>query len=214
MVVLYTPPAAERVSRSGLSFGVRAGVGLPGGMVTAPTPATNFGGASTGLASDAFGVMIPITIDITYRLSPHWSVNAYLGVGYATAANCSSAGTDDAACSYTIYRVGGEVQYRVLPDRLFQPWVALGAGWEVGNQFDTDAESGSSQDSTSGFEFAHIALGLDLRALDTVGFGPYFETTFCEYEQATSSNLNGYVHEWFIFGARVRYDTNWLRMRR
>jgi len=209
MVVLYTPPAPEKVSDSGLTLGVRLGAGLPNGKVVPADPAHN----QTGEATDAFGVMIPVTLDVEYRLTPHWSVGAYLGIGYTTGPNCSSGGTDAATCSETVYRFGVEAQYRLFPTSFLEPWAAAGLGWEVANQFASDAESGESQDSNSGLEFAHLAIGADFRVLDRVTFGPYFETTFCEYEKYTSSNLNGEVHEWFIFGARVRYDTNWLRVR-
>ncbi len=212
MVVLYTPPKAETVSKTGLTLGVRVGVGFPGGMINAPMAATAFGGATTGEASDLYGVMIPITIDIGYRLNPHWYVGAYLGIGYTTASICAAEGTDAASCSETVYRFGAEVQYRILPRNWLQPWIAAGAGWEVANQFDSDAVDGASQFSISGLEFAHLTVGTDFRVLDRVRFGPYFETSFAEYQKATSSNLNGYVHEWFIIGAMVRYDTNWLHL--
>jgi hypothetical protein len=201
MVVLYTPPAPETVTKSGVSFGLRVGVAFPGGMVSQPDPVV----LSTGDASDAFGVMIPVTLDLGYRLTPHWYLGAYLSIGYVTGTNCDSIDTAVTSCSYTDYRFGFDVQYNILPDRMFQPWIGLGAGWEVANQFQSDDVDGESQSSASGIEFGHVDVGLDWRFLDHDKLGVYFLTSFADYD-------DGYVHEWYMVGLRWRHDTNWLHM--
>ena len=198
MVVLYTPPVTEKISRTGFTFGFRLGIGFPGGMVAAAQASTG----STGNASDAFGVMLPVTVDVGYRLSPHWYVGGYASAAYATSANCGSEGTATASCSETVYRFGLDAQYRLLPDHTWQPWIGVGAGWEVANQYASDPTDGDTASSADGVEFAHIDLGIDYRISERQKVGPYFMTTFADYD-------NGYVHEWYIVGVRWHFDTNW-----
>jgi hypothetical protein len=210
MVVLYTPPAEESVSNRGLTLGVRVGVGFPGGSAVAPVNEVVTGGTSSGALGDVVGVLIPVTFDIGYRLSPHWYVGAYLGVAYGTGANCAETGEGAASCYETDIRLGLDVQYRFFPSSVFQPWVGVGAGWEVLNQISTDDQGDEESGSLNGVELAHIDVGADFRlgspTYAPAKLGPYFETTFGEYAK-------GYVHEWYTVGLRFHYDTNLLAHR-
>ena len=204
MVVLYTPPSEDKVSTTGLTFGLRLGVGFPMGPAVPPTSAA-LGGASTGLVSDVVQFIVPVTADLGYRLSPHWYVGGYLSVGYGPGANCMAGGTGSASCYDVDIRFGASAEYNFLPGRRVQPWLGAGFGWEILNDFESDGtpdDAGSG--SADGIEFAHIAAGFDVRLSDRSRIGPYFETTFAEYD-------NGLVHEWFIVGGRWRYDTNWWK---
>jgi hypothetical protein len=210
MVVLYTPPVEEGVANRGLTIGVRVGLGFPGGAAVAPSYQPTTGATSSGELGDIVGVIVPVTLDVGYRLSPHWYVGAYLGVAYGTSTNCAEGGTNDASCYETDIRFGLDVQYRLFPTGVFQPWVGVGAGWEVLNDISNDDADGEESQSINGVEFAHIDVGTDFRLGPPrdapAKLGPYFETTFGEYAK-------GYVHEWYSVGLRFHYDTNILARR-
>jgi hypothetical protein len=203
MVVLYTPPALEKLTRSGLTFGLSFGVSLPNGKAQGSTTDPLTGLVSTGLESDVVGVLLPVTLDIGYRLTPHWYLGGYFGVAYGTGSNCAEGGTDSASCWETQIRVGVDAEYDIVTDRWYQPWVSVGVGWETMNEMETDQEGDESSGSSNGIEFANVGVGVDFRVHDRSRLGPYFMTSLATYD-------NGYVHEFFTFGARVRYDTNLL----
>jgi outer membrane autotransporter protein len=199
MVVLYAPPPLEAASKSGFTFGARLGVGFPGGQLLAASTTQ----MTSGEASDLFGVLIPVTLELGYRITPHWYVGLYGSVGYATATNCSTNGTDAGDCSETDYRFGVDVEYAFRPEQVWQPWVGVGAGWEVTNQFQTDLSGDESTGSLNGVELAHVNVGNDWRISPRDKLGVYGLVTFDTYD-------NGYVHEWYMVGIRWRHDTNWL----
>ena len=208
MVVLYTPPAPENISRTGLTIGLSFGVSLPNGKAQALLTDPLTGLTSSGLESDVVGVLLPVTLDVGYRLSPSWYLGGYFGVAYGTGSNCAENGTDTASCSETQIRVGVDAEYKFMPDRVPQPWVGAGVGWEIMNQMQTDNEGNETSGSTNGVEFAHVGVGVDFRLGPPrvpVQLGPYFLASFATYD-------NSYVHEFFTLGARVRYDTNLLHL--
>jgi outer membrane protein len=194
MLVVYTPPPPEVASRSGVSAGLRVGVGFPAGTLLPGSP-----------LSDTIGLLFPVTFDLGYRINPRWYVGGYLSLAYATAAasTCGYQGTSAASCYETDIRMGVDVQYGFRPGEFLQPWVGLGLGWEILNSLESD-NTGNYSTSTNGVEFAHVDLGVDLRMTDTTRLGPYFLTTFGEYN-------NGVVHELFAVGLRVRHDTSWAK---
>ncbi len=206
MVVLYTPQAPEKLSSSGVTIGLRLGIGFPAGKAQGSLTDPVTGLTSSGLESDVVGVLVPVTLDVGYRFSPHWYLGGYFGVAYGTGSNCAEGGTDTASCSETQVRFGVDAEYKLLPDGVSQPWVGVGVGWEIMNQMQTDNEGNETSGSTNGVEFANVGVGIDFR-LGQPGtrtqLGPYFLTSLATYD-------NGNVHEFFTFGARLRYDTNLL----
>jgi hypothetical protein len=160
------------------------------------------GGSSSGLLGDVVGVALPVTLELGWRISPHWYFGGYASFAYATGTNCASSGTDVASCYETDYRFGVDLQYRILPRATFQPWVGVGVGWEILNEISTDEEGDEESSSINGVEFTHVDVGLDYRVNDYSKIGPYFQAAFATYD-------NGYIHEWYTVGARWRFDTNW-----
>jgi hypothetical protein len=221
MVVLYTPPSEDKVSKSGISIGVRFGIGFPAGPAEAPSTIVGMDGMliqSSGELGDAVGVILPVTVDVGYRINPHWYTGGYVSVAYGTAPSsaCASMGTDAASCYESDIRLGLDVQYNFFPTWKFQPWLGVGAGWEILNSIATDDAGDEESGSINGVEFAHIDLGVDYQFADRQRTGPYFTTTFGDYTSApagippTSQTI--FVHEWFMVGWRWRYDTNlWHR---
>ena len=204
MVVLYTPPSDAHISPTGRTFGVSLGASIPGGAAVAAVAPNAMGASTTGNLADAISILAPVLVlEAGYRLSPRWYIGAYASFAYGFAANCSSQGTDQASCYDTDFRFGVDVQYRILTESSFQPWVGGGVGWEILNQIESNDEEEDSF-SLNGIEFFHAEVGLDLTGKHRTKTGPYFQVALAEYD-------NGYVHEWYTLGWRVHYDTNWAQ---
>jgi hypothetical protein len=208
MVVLYTPPV-ETFSTSGLSLGLRVGVAFPAGQAQPPStdPVTDI--MSSGALGDVVGVMVPVTLDVGYRVNAHWYAGAYLSVGYGTGSNCNEGGTAAATCYETQVRLGLDAQYNFLPHGRFQPWLGLGAGWEILNEISESSDEES--ESVNGPEWFHVDAGVDYAATQRQKVGLYVETSVAEYINPNTNTLYGTLHEWFTVGLRYRYDTNWWR---
>jgi hypothetical protein len=194
----YVPSGTvEPLRGSGLSVGLRFGIGFPGGNVAPGDP-----------ASTVTSYLLPVTLDVGYRLTPHWYVGGYVSLAYGAspASTCTSTDGTGASCSETDVRAGLDLQYRFIPDAPLQPWIGIGAGWEVLNKVSSDDEEGGGEaEGQSGLEFAHLDLGADLRVAERDKLGVYFRTSFVDF-------LNGSVNEWFTVGARWRHDLDlWHR---
>jgi hypothetical protein len=214
MVILYTPPKEEGAAPSGITFGARFGVGFPNGAAEAAYTDPAMGASSTGLLSDAVGVLLPVTLDLSYRVNPHWNVGVYLAIGYGTGSNCASSGTDGATCYETDYRFGFDVQYTLFPKATLEPWLGLGAGWEVLNSIATDDAGDEESGSVNGVEIAHLDVGVDYRINERQRAGLFFQSTFGDFLNApTPFNAvkSVYIHEWFTIGMRWRFDTDWWK---
>ena len=193
-VVIYAPPP-DRLESSGASFGLRFGVGFPSGDVSPAVPTANI-----------VGFLFPVTLDIGYRVNPHWYAGGFISIGYGTApaSTCAAGGSGTASCYESDIRFGLDVQYRFYPDGVIQPWVGLGAAWEILNELATDAMGNSESSSKNGAEIVHLDLGLDFRLTERDKLGPYFEGTLGDF--------TGSFHEWFTVGARYRHDLDtWHR---
>jgi hypothetical protein len=194
-IIVYAPPPPDVVTPTGPSFGLRFGVGFPAGNV------------SSGVAASAIvGYLFPVTLDLGYRLSPHWYIGGYLSVAYGTPADstCGSMGTGLASCYETDIRVGADVQYHFFPSAKLQPWVGVGAGWEVLNEISTDDMGDDTSDSKNGIEFFHLDLGVDYRVGARDKLGVYFLSTVSDLEDSS-------VHAWFMLGGRWRHDLDTLQ---
>src|SRR5215813_7565631 len=154
------PATADRDDRNhGLSFGLRAGYGVPLG-----NEAGDF-----KLSSSIKG-MIPIWLDAGYRINPSFYLGAFFQYGFGLAPDACTATID---CSEHLIRFGLNAHYHFLPDGMIDPWVGLGAGYEIfsfhfsgtipGLQFPIEGSG-----SESGFEFANVQLGSDVRITSSV----------------------------------------------
>jgi hypothetical protein len=105
-----TTPAAKK--EGGFEIGVRLGYGLPMGDL-----------AKDAKLSDSVSGMLPIWLDIGYRINPNIFVGGYAQYGIAFVKDCP----DSASCSASSIRFGAQAHYHIIPDQTFDPWVGLGA---------------------------------------------------------------------------------------
>jgi hypothetical protein len=156
-------------------------------------------------------------VDAGYRINHHVYLGGWFQYAFATIsgdvctrgfgnASCSSSGSD--------LRFGVTLRYNFKPDARVDPWIAVGAGYEI---FNFSATSGTStQDVTvRGFEYLNMQLGGDFRILPDVAIGPLVMMSFGQYGSYDSTQPNqtqsgdftkGGLHEWLFFGLRGEYD--------
>jgi hypothetical protein len=191
----------------GLELGVRVGYGVPFGT----------SGDTTSM-SDAIKGMIPFWADVGYRIDSNWYLGGFFQFGLgllpsnAQQAGCNIQGV---SCSENNLRFGVNVHYHILPNQTLDPWVGIGAGYEILN-ISASAQGISTSVSTRGFEFGNAQLGLDYKVSSAFGVGPFVTFTIAQFSDLSAS-LNGQdvqgvgitnkkIHEWLIFGLRGVFD--------
>jgi len=190
---------------SGIELGVRVGYGLPLGT------AYGVAGLPNTKLSDLISGMIPFWADVGYRIDPNWYVGGFFqfGLGFVPSSLCPGI-----SCSENDLRFGLDVHYHFLPAGTFDPWVGIGAGYEIFNlSASSSGVSGSA--STNGWEFGNAQLGLDFKLSPEVGVGPFVTFTVAQFANASASVqgisvsqsiANKTIHEWLIFGLRGVFD--------
>ena len=191
---------------SGIELGVRVGYGLPLGT------AYGVAGFSNTKMSDLISGMIPFWADVGYRIDPNWYVGGFFqfGLGFVPSSVCSGI-----TCSENDLRFGLDVHYHFLPAGTFDPWVGIGAGYEIFNLNASSILGVSGSASTNGWEFGNAQLGLDYKFSPEVDVGPFVTFTVAQFAN-TSASVQGVsvsqsianktIHEWFIFGLRGVFD--------
>lgn len=203
------PGSSSQTDFHGIELGVRAGYGVPLGKA----------GDNTNLSDQVKG-MVPLWVDLGYRFDPNWYFGGFFQYGFgfvpsiasAPGAPCSIAGV---SCSVNDLRFGLNVHYHFRPAETFDPWLGVGAGYEILN-LSGSATGVSVSASTRGFEFGNVQLGLDFKISPAFGVGPFAAFTIAQFSDNSASlngrdlNAPGYtnksIHEWLIFGARGVFD--------
>jgi len=189
----------------GFEVGLRAGFALPLGSVT--------GGGGVSM-SDAFSGMVPLQVDLGYRVNGNWFAGAYFqyGLAFVKDQGCGP-GVD---CTASDLRFGIQAQYHVLPRAQLDPWVGLGIGYEILHLSLSDpASDETGSESLSGLEFANLSIGGDYKLSPTFSVGPVIQLTVAQYMNLSLSGgdaeLSGSidskaVHMWLSFGVRGVFD--------
>lgn len=199
------PSGSEQSELSGIELGVRVGYGLPLGS------AYGFPGQPNTKLSDLISGMIPFWADVGYRIDPNWYVGGFFqfGLGFVPSGSCPGI-----SCSENDLRFGLNVHYHFLPAATFDPWVGIGAGYEIWN-FSASSGGVSGSASTNGWEFGNAQLGLDYKFSPEFGVGPFVTFTVAQFANASASVqgisisqsiTNKTLHEWLIFGLRGVFD--------
>jgi len=217
-------------SESGLALGLRLGYAMPMGKAGAIPPASG-GTADTSDddVHDAVKGMIPIWLDVGYRINPALYVGAFFQYGFglvnkdsADAAICNQGGS----CSAHDISFGANLHYHLLPDGPIDPWLGAGLGYE----FLTASESGTAtilnqrvnidgSATLKGFQFLVLEAGGDFKATPALAVGPFVNFALGKYTTWSSdSTVNGSsasrdgdlqdtgLHEWLTFGLRGQYN--------
>jgi hypothetical protein len=175
-----------------LSFGIRAEYAFPLGTGVA------------GPLSDVVAGAFLIGGEIGYLVAPHLTLSAYFFYGFPTIAGGSSSTCSDPTleCSANLIRFGAVANYHFNPyNKLVEPWVGLGIGYEVLNVTSEDC-TGAEQGATSlnGFELS-TAVGAEFRPWGNFGLGPYLQGSVGHYFADVSPPA---FHGWLTLGARIR----------
>jgi hypothetical protein len=202
LAVLFAGSTAHAESGAeAFELDVRAAVALPFGTVN---------GSTGNNLNQTFAFAIPLMLDIGYRVDSSLFIGAYGSYAFASPANALR--SDCAQCSVADMRLGIEAQIHSGPARTWDPWVGLGSGYEWAK-----VNSTSDQLSTSGWEILHAEAGIDLRAGNAAGLGPFVTGTVGQYDyeslpgQGATAVTNRSLHEWFMFGLRGIIDIQGAR---
>jgi len=204
-------PAAQPV---GLSLGLRAGYGIPGGSIGA----LEAGGQSATL-SDGVKGMVPFGLDLGYRIIPHLAVGASLQYGFGLA-NDKEDGCQD--CTISDLAFGASAYLHAAPTEKFDPWVGLGLGYEILNiSADQSGSLGGGMTSVDlkGFQFVVLQIGADVATGSAISVGPFFGVSAGRYGKMTASGtLGGQTlnlrqslartawHEWITLGVQGKFN--------
>jgi len=195
------PSGSGESEASGVELGVRVGYGVPLGSA-----------AQNANWSDLIKGMVPFWADVGYRIDPNWYVGGFFqfGLGFVPSNLCASG----LSCSENDLRFGLNVHYHLLPNETFDPWIGIGAGYEIWN-YSVSAAGVSGSAQLKGWEFGNAQLGLDYKFSPTFGVGPFVSLTVAQFSDSSGSfsgvSVSGSIpnktlHEWLIFGLRGVFD--------
>ncbi|HMJ16410.1 MAG TPA: outer membrane beta-barrel protein [Polyangiaceae bacterium] len=197
---------------SGFEAGLRTGYGVPFGE----------GAEDAQDISDAISGIIPLWIDVGYRVTPNVFVGAYFqyGLGFEGEDIEDACDLDGIDCSVSSHRLGAQLHYHFSPRRSADPWLGLGFGYEWYNAH-VEAGDGELSASISGFEFANLQGGVDFYPGEHFYLGPFVSFSLDQYDSldvecsgAGNEFCDGFgdgdiedksIHNWFVVGIRGGY---------
>jgi hypothetical protein len=195
------PPPA----RQGFQLGLRTGFALPMGK---------FDEEADGEMSNIYAGQVPIIADIGGKIGKYVFLGGYLGLGIGGTGDLLSPACDlsGASCATVTFRSGIEVEYNFLPDRLANPWIGYGFGYESSSAAISVPGRSDRTFTGVGIEYGHFMAGLDFRLGRVFGLGPFIDFSVGEYLRAhidigNSTAIDGTlaqtaVHEWLALGVR------------
>jgi hypothetical protein len=214
---------AQTGKENGLALGLRLGYALPMGKAGAPANGFFVDTSKDNLPDNLSG-MIPIWLDVGYRVNPSIYVGGFFQYGFAfvnkdTRQECSQGNS----CSAHDIAFGANVHYHILPAAPFDPWLGAGLGYEIG----TLSESGNSalghfdySVNFNGFQFLILEAGGDFKASPDIAVGPFLNFAIGQYSTYSSSTTgnNGNtvlqdgdltdtgMHQWLTIGVRGQFS--------
>lgn len=169
-------------ANSGFAFGVRAGVAFPLGRVN-DRPIT-----------DVIASAIPFTVDVGYFVNPHLYVGVFGTFAFVTSSSADTTTCpNNADCTARRWRVGAMAAWHFRPRSLVNPFVSVGAAYDLVNLTASDSQTGDVVESSAlqGFEIVEVHTGLEIRPKPFWGFGPYVNGSAGVY--ASSWNAHGWL---------------------
>jgi hypothetical protein len=197
---------------SGFEVGLRTGYGVPLGEGVEDGPDV----------SDAISGIVPLWVDLGYRLSQSVFLGAYFQYGFGFVGDdleepCDLDGVD---CSVSSHRLGAQLHYHFSPRSSADAWLGLGFGYEWYNA-QVEALDGEMSSSISGFEFVNLQGGVDFYPGDHFYVGPFLSFSMDQYASRDiecSGAANEFcdafgdadiedksIHNWLLFGIRGGY---------
>ncbi len=178
--------------RRGFQLGIRTGYRIPLGKTDSLSQMSEW---TTG--------QVPIVADIGSKVSEHWFIGGYAGLGFGRG------GTRCSTCVSTGVVGGFEVLYSFLPSGRTNPWIGYGLGVEGLSLSDTNPNVNLT---LVGIEFAHLLGGVDFRITRAFGIGPFVDFGAGQYVSASITDSGWYssgsitnraFHQWFALGLRI-----------
>jgi hypothetical protein len=212
--------AASNAHAEGFELGARIGYGIPLGKISEESTTDND-------LSDGISGMIPLQLDLGYRVIPPLMIGGYVMYGFGMTGDALSKSCDrakslgaDASCSAHDVRLGLQVQYHIMPEGKVDPWVGAGIGYEwltVGVDLSGGGASQEQSSTGGGFEFINLQGGADFSVAPGFGLGPFLSLSVAQYS-TISSSCDGdgcgtidsvskdidkkAMHEWLTLGVR------------
>ncbi|MCA1827415.1 MAG: hypothetical protein ABR567_03560 [Myxococcales bacterium] len=189
------PPRRPRAtssedSGSGFGFGVRGAWAFARGDIT---PAEPLGNSEAG--------QLPLWVEAGYWFNRSLFAGAYYqyALGFP---HCLDGST---TCSSSGMRFGIEVLYNFMPDASLQPWVGLGAGYEIFNR------SRFGDETYKGFELLNLQIGLDFPVGKAFTLGPFASYQLLgKYGSFSASGVSNDIadstgHSWLQVGLKAGF---------
>ena len=189
-LVLGSAPAfGQSVAERKVRVGAGVGFAMPlGDLATAP------------LSYDVVR-QVPISLEADYFVLPHLLVGAYGQYGFA------AGGQDSGDATVRDVSFGVQAQYHGAAGAALDPWLGLGAGYEILSE-----RSDQAAMVARGFELARLQAGLDLRVGPALAFGPFLGLSIDEYNhykltRGSDTAFDGSIdskgfHEWLTVGVK------------
>src|SRR5205814_1347147 len=160
---------------------------LPMGKVAEPTPSAMNTSSSSGDLSDAVTGMIPVWIDVGYRLNPNLFIGGFFQYGFGIVNKDKNPGCG--SCSAHDIAFGADVHYHILPAASFDPWVGAGIGYEIfGFSSSSSVPLLGNVDlstSLSGLQFLTLQAGGDFKVTPDFAVGPFVNFALGQYSSAS-----------------------------
>lgn len=210
----------------GVEVGLRLGFSAAIGGVGDPTWTTLQANRSNQWGDYVSG-LIPIWLDIGYRLTPHFYVGGFFQYDAALPNNNTLCGGqvygyplgDLSDCSGSDVIFGLAFRYHVRPDSPFAPWFGAGVGYEIFSFREVYHVAGEANPFTMGVNglVAHLDFGFDYRPTSSLGVGPFVTLglgrfSSCTYDwnnRSDCSIANPALHALLMIGVRGDYALGW-----
>jgi hypothetical protein len=201
----------------GFELGARVGYGIP------------LGETDDGYdLSDGIAGMIPLQLDVGYRVTSALSLGGYLMYGFGFAGDDISRSCDEvddfpgvsASCYTHDVRLGIQALYHFSPKKNLDPWLGVGLGYEwltLGFELSGGGEEVDMSVTGKGFEFINLQGGLDFTLTPGFALGPFLSFSVGQYSSSSSSCSGSLcegsdsgdgdiddkaLHHWLLLGIR------------
>lgn len=201
--------AQEAEHERRFELGARLGYALPFGVLRAEDAENGWSEVALG---DVLSGQLPIGVDFGYRLTPALTLGVYGQYGVVFLKEHDEGCPEEAECSAMDLRFGLALRYHLAPDQKLDPWVAVGAGYEV---LRGSGEQGGFESTQTyhGFELLNLELGLDVELAERLAVGPFVGLALGQFSSASFETVFGSVerdvsglHQWLTLGVRGSFE--------
>jgi hypothetical protein len=199
--------------------GVRADLGARGGF---SIPFGKGGANATENLNQSVAAVIPLWVELGVRVIPQLTLGAFgsYGTGIMGDTLDEACNRNSLDCSATQLRAGVQARFHPLAYQTYDPWLALGVGYEsLSFSFESTqhailqpAQRGEL--TLKGFQLVNIQGGVDFRISprNNVTLGPFVDFAIAEYSDVScfgtvvcTGAINKTTHQWLTLGIRAAF---------